>query len=168
MKEITLLLFERLGILLVIAFILTRIPLFRRLIDRELNIQTSIYLSFLFGLFGIAGTYSGIVIHDLEPVSSFWIPSLANNETIAHAGLVGVVIGGLLGGPWVGLGAGLVAGVHLFYLGGMTPVAGLLSAPLTGFIAGWIARFYSMERVISPSKSLFIGMFSQSCIWASS
>ncbi len=35
MEELTLLLFERMGILLILTFILTRIPLFRQLLDRK-------------------------------------------------------------------------------------------------------------------------------------
>ncbi|WP_126425503.1 LytS/YhcK type 5TM receptor domain-containing protein [Brevibacillus marinus] len=159
MEELSLVLFERLGLLLLLTFILTRIPLFRQLLDREVSLSTSLSFSILFGLFGIAGTYAGVVVEDGTFDPSFWIMPLAEEEATADASLVGVVIGGLLGGPIVGVGAGVITGLHLYGLGGFTAFACGLSAPLTGLLAGLIARFFSQERVISPSKALFIGMF---------
>ncbi|MBO8163667.1 MAG: histidine kinase [Brevibacillus sp.] len=159
MEELSLVLFERMGILLMLTFILTRIPLFRQLLDRELSLSTSLYFSILFGLFGIAGTYAGVVVKEQAFDPSFWILPLSDDESIANVGLAGVVIGGLLGGPVVGVGAGLITGLHLYTLGGFTAFAAGLSAPLTGLLAGLVAQFFSQERVISPAKALFIGMF---------
>jgi two-component system sensor histidine kinase LytS len=158
-EDITLLLFQRMGMLLILTFILTRIPLFRQLLDREVGLQNAIYFSIVFGLFGIGGTYAGVVVEGLEPRLSLWFLPLETGQAIANSTLVGVVIGGLLGGPIVGVGAGLLAGFHLYSLGGMAALGSGISAPFTGLIAGLIARFYSQERVISPTKALFIGMF---------
>ncbi|RXT08767.1 LytS/YhcK type 5TM receptor domain-containing protein [Ammoniphilus sp. CFH 90114] len=159
MEQLTLLLFERTGILLILTFILTRIPMFRQLLDREVSFRTSLYFSIIFGTFGSAGIYAGVIVTEDQLISSFWITTLELDEGLAHSALVGVVIGGLLGGPVVGVGAGLITGIHLFSLGGFTALANGLSAPITGLLAGWIARFFSHERVITASKALFIGMF---------
>lgn len=159
MDNLTLLLIERMGILLTLAFILTRIPLFRQLLDRELHMGTSIAFSLMFGLFGIAGTYAGVVVGESGYLPAFWIFKLSTDEIIANSTLVGVVIGGLLGGPLVGMGAGIIAGFHVFQIGGFGAVPIGLSIPITGLLAGYVARFFSQERVISPSKALFIGMF---------
>ncbi len=159
LEQLTLLLFERIGLFLVGTFILTRIPQFRQLLDRQVSLRTSLYFSVVFGLFGIAGTYAGVVVDKTTHLPGFWITILQPNEAIANSSLVGVVIGGLLGGPVVGVGAGLITGLHLYTLGGMVALPAALSAPLTGVLAGLIARFFSQERVISPEKSLFIGMF---------
>lgn len=158
-ENLTILLIERMGILLTFAFMLTRIPLFRKLLDRERHVGTSITYSILFGLFGIAGTYAGVVVRGESYFPGFWIFALGEGEMIANSTLVGVVIGGLLGGPLVGLGAGAIAGWHIYGLGGFAALPVGVSVPLTGLLAGFIARFFSQERVISPSKALFIGMF---------
>jgi two-component system sensor histidine kinase LytS len=154
-----LLLFERMGVLLILAFILTRIPLFRQLLDRKMSVSNIVYFSFLFGLFGILGTYAGVVVQGNAVSSSFWIFPLAPEQAIAHSALVGVVIGGLMGGPIVGMGAGLITGTHLMYIGGFCGLAGGIASMPIGILAGGIARFFSQERVISPLKALFIGMF---------
>jgi two-component system sensor histidine kinase LytS len=152
-------LIERMGILLTFAFILTRIPLFRKLLDREMHVGTSITYSILFGLFGIAGTYAGIVVKEESYLPALWIFALGEEEMIASSTMVGVVIGGLLGGPLVGLLSGMIAGLHIYALGGFAAIPVGISIPLTGLLAGYVARFFSQERVISPSKALFIGMF---------
>ncbi|MED1950597.1 LytS/YhcK type 5TM receptor domain-containing protein [Brevibacillus centrosporus] len=159
MDNLTLLLIERMGILLTLAFILTRIPLFRQLLDREVHAGTSISYSLMFGLFGIAGTYAGVVVKEDSFSPAFWIFALSPEDVIANSTLVGVVIGGLLGGPLVGLGAGLIAGAHVYGMGGFAALPIGMSIPVTGLLAGYVARFFSQERVISPSKALFIGMF---------
>ncbi|QRG69679.1 LytS/YhcK type 5TM receptor domain-containing protein [Brevibacillus choshinensis] len=159
MDNLTLLLIERMGILLTLAFILTRIPLFRQLLDKEIQVGTSISYSLMFGLFGIAGTYAGVVVAGDSLSPAFWIFPLSPGDIIANSTLVGVVIGGLLGGPLVGLGAGIIAGAHIYGMGGFAAVPVGISVPMTGLLAGYVARFFSQERVISPSKALFIGMF---------
>ncbi|MCR8641226.1 histidine kinase [Paenibacillus sp. N1-5-1-14] len=159
MEALTLLLFERMGILLMVAFILTRIPMLRQLLDRKMSIRSTIYFACIFGLFGIFGTYAGVVTENGVVASSFLMSPLSDNQVIAHSALVGVVIGGLMGGPIVGVGAGVITGLHLFAMGGFTALASGIAAPLTGLLAGGVARFFLQERVISPAKAIFIGMF---------
>ncbi|MGO0060672.1 LytS/YhcK type 5TM receptor domain-containing protein [Brevibacillus fluminis] len=159
METLTLVLLERMGLLLAVTFTLIQIRQIRQLLDRQFSMLTSLTFSFMFGLFGIAGTYAGVVVTKDTFSPSFWMVRLMEQEAIANSSLVGVVIGGLLGGPLVGLGAGIVTGIHLYSLGGFAALPMGLSAPLTGLLTGWVARFFSDERVISPAKALFIGMF---------
>lgn len=159
MDLLTVALFERIGILLVAAFIVSRIPSFKFLLDREGTWKTSLYYSVIFGLFGIAGTLAGVAIQDGELVRSLWFPLVGNTDGLAHSGIVGIVMAGLLGGPIVGLGAGFITGIHLYFIGGITATSYAISAPFIGILAGLAAHFFSQERVISPAKSLFIGLF---------
>ncbi|MFC4558265.1 LytS/YhcK type 5TM receptor domain-containing protein [Virgibacillus kekensis] len=159
MKDLTIILFERLGLLLVLAFVLTRVPGFKSLLDREYSRRMSLAHVFMFGLFGIAGTVTGIVLDGGSILTRGFIWSAADGQMVVSSSLVAIVIAGLLGGPAVGLGAGIIAGAHLFYLGGIGVWANCLVNPLTGILAGLTARFFSNERVISPWKALFIGVF---------
>ncbi|MGE5702494.1 MAG: LytS/YhcK type 5TM receptor domain-containing protein [Clostridia bacterium] len=159
MELLTLLLLERMGLLMAVTFTLIQIPQFRKMLDRQFNLATSIFISLIFGLFGIAGTYAGVIVDESGFKPDFWIFALEHDQVVANSSLVGVVISGLLGGPVVGLGAGILTGIHLYSLGGLAAIPMGLSAPLTGLLTGWVARFFSDERVISPAKALFIGMF---------
>lgn len=159
MKLLTMTLFERLGLLLVLAFMLTRIPGFRSLLDRKLDRRTTLIHTVIFGLFGIAGVQAGVVMEGEQFFASFWVFQVAENQMLVGSSLVAIVIAGLLGGPVVGLGAGLIASLYVFLLGGMGYIANSLVNPLTGLLAGLTARFFSQERVIAPTKALFIGIF---------
>ncbi|MBP1949248.1 LytS/YhcK type 5TM receptor domain-containing protein [Virgibacillus litoralis] len=159
MKYLTIILFERLGLLLVFAFVLTRIPGFKSLLYREYSKRMSFVHACMFGLFGIAATITGIVIEGDSVVNREFVWFVEDDQMAVSSSLVAIVIAGLLGGPVVGLGAGLIAGTHLFYLGGIGVLANSLVNPLTGLLAGLTAQFFSNERVISPWKALFIGVF---------
>lgn len=159
MKVLTMTLFERLGLLLVLAFLVTRIPGFRSLLDRELDLKTTGMHALIFGLFGIAGAQAGVVMEGETFFSSFWVFQLEDHQMLVGSSLVAMVIAGLLGGPVVGWGAGCIVSLYMFQLGGMGTFANILVHPLTGFLAGWTARFFSQERVIAPLKALFIGIF---------
>ncbi len=68
----------------------------------------------MFGLFGVAGTITGVVLEDGEIASRMLVWSVSDDQLIVSSSLVAIVIAGLLGGPVVGLGAGVIAGGHLF------------------------------------------------------
>ncbi|RST73098.1 sensor histidine kinase [Siminovitchia acidinfaciens] len=159
MEFMTYILVQRLGLLLILAFLMTRIPSFRSLLDREIDAKTVILHAMIYGLFGIAGTISGIVIENGQIVSQYILSPVQDNQLIVSSSLVATVIAGLLGGPVVGMGAGLISGIHLYYLSGMGNIAGWIVNILTGLLVGMTARFFSHERVISPLKALFIGIF---------
>ena len=157
--DLTLILFERLGLLLVLAFVLTRIPGFRSLLYREYSMKMAIIHACMFGIFGIAGTMTGVVMEGDVVVNHDLVWGVGEGQMAVSSSLVAIVIAGLLGGPVVGFGAGLIAGAHLFVIGGIGFLANSLVNPIAGLLAGLTARFFSHERVISPFKALFIGIF---------
>ncbi|UJF33949.1 LytS/YhcK type 5TM receptor domain-containing protein [Paenibacillus hexagrammi] len=160
MEDLILLLFERMGMLLVLTFILTRFSFFRQLFDKEMSILRAIYSSVFFGLFGVLGTYAGIVVRDdftLE--SSLWLFPLHHYEAVAHSALVGVVIGGLIGRISVGLGAGIITGLHLYYIGGYAGLGSAVAAPIIGILTGLIAKLFIQNRVVPTPIAFFCGVF---------
>jgi two-component system, LytTR family, sensor histidine kinase LytS len=114
----------RLGIFTVAFIILMRFNIVKRLLTGKANRYEKIYLSVIFGLFGIIGTYSGVPI----------------NNAIANSRVVGVALGGILGGPFVGLFSGLIAGMHRFFLDmhGFTAIACAVATVAEGFVGGLI------------------------------
>lgn len=125
-------LINKLGIIVLSAFMLSRSKFFKRYIIKEkLTLRDKLLFSFLFGMVGIIGTYSGIPIDD----------AIANSRSI------GVVVAGLFGGPAVGLGAGLIAGIHrmVIPLGRFTAIACGLSTILGGVIAGYVKKYVDAQ-----------------------
>lgn len=161
--QLLFLMVQHIGLLVAIAFILTRLATFRNLIDHKLDRWTILQLSIIFGLFGIIGTYTGIPIHPSSD-SFLWVPGVAEigfDEALANSRVVGVVIGGLLGGPWVGLGAGLIAGLHRVSLGGFTGLACGISTVAEGVIAGIIYLMLGNRRMVTTSKAFLTGFIAE-------
>ncbi|WIV11953.1 sensor histidine kinase [Proteiniborus sp. MB09-C3] len=124
---------DRVGIILVLALFLSKIGLFRKLVSKQnINKKDKIYLSIIFGVFGIVGTYTGIPIQG----------------AIANSRVMGVFVGGLLGGPTVGLLSGIIAGGHrvLIDIGGFTSIACGISTLLEGIMAGVLRKKFEKSR----------------------
>jgi len=160
--ELFVIMLERLGIIVMVAFVMTRIPFFRRVIDdHNVTISQRISVTLLFGFFGIIGTYTGVVISAEAGYYTMGLSNLAEDEAIANSRVLGVVVAGLLGGWRVGVGAGLIAGSHRFLLGGFTGLACGVSAILAGIIAGIAHRFVKKGTNISLPLTFFIGALSE-------
>lgn len=125
---------NRVGIIIVLAFILSKVNVFRHLLEKnKIGYKDKIILSVFFGLFGIFGTYSGIPIRG----------ALANSRVI------GVFVGGLLGGPFVGAISGIIAGGHrwIIDIGGFTALACALSTITEGLMSGFLSKkFYETDN----------------------
>ncbi|TKC16823.1 LytS/YhcK type 5TM receptor domain-containing protein [Robertmurraya kyonggiensis] len=151
---------ERLGILVMIAFIFTRFRFFRDMIyQEELNRKQQFTAIIFFGAFGIIGTYSGLTLSTDSLQFDLWTTDLHSNEAIANSRVIGVVIAGLLGGYKVGIGAGLIAGLHRFTLGGFTAVACGLAAIVSGIISG---MFHKKNKHVKLRTAFLIGFLSES------
>ncbi|WP_319372315.1 LytS/YhcK type 5TM receptor domain-containing protein [uncultured Ilyobacter sp.] len=119
---------NKLGILFIFAFILSRLKPFRNLIAKKnINISDKILLSVVFGIFGIVGTY----------FSFEYYGGLINTR------IIGVATGGLIGGPLVGILSGLIAGLHRGFIdsGEFTGLACAISTVFEGLMAGIMGLF---------------------------
>ncbi|WP_210364020.1 sensor histidine kinase [Bacillus sp. REN3] len=159
MFELLITMLERLGIIVTIAFILTRFRFFRGLIYNDKLNRRQQYLAIVFfGFFGIIGTYSGMSFNTETLQFNRWAAELASDEAIANSRVIGIVIAGLLGGYKVGIGAGLIAGLHRFTLGGFTAIACGLAAIVAGIISG---RYHKTNRKVSLSSAFMIGAIAE-------
>lgn len=142
-----------------VAFILTRFQFFKNLVYRDkLNRKQEIAAILFFGFFGIVGTYFGVALDTNSLHFNSVATVLSSEEAIANSRVIGVVVAGLLGGYRVGIGAGLIAGIHRMTLGGFTAVSCGLSTIIAGAVAG---IFYRKERALKPLTVFAIGAFTE-------
>jgi len=142
MYELLIILAERFSIIALLAFVLSKAEFFKKIIYNSRVTKKDLLLTMvIFGVIGIAGTYIGVPIKD----------------AIANSRVVGPMVAGLIGGPLVGLGAGLIAGVHRFFLGGFTAMSCGISTILEGFSGGLIRKYYKGEHV--PWELAFVAGF---------
>jgi two-component system LytT family sensor kinase len=126
----TLSLLQQTCVYLVIAYLLSRTPLFIPLMNVTVRPSQRAAAYLIFSMFCIMGTYFGLQMDD----------SIANTRAI------GAVLGGLLGGPSVGLAVGLTGGLHRYTLGGPTALACAISTITEGLIGGLVHLHYVRRR----------------------
>lgn len=145
--EMILALINKLGIIIILAVIISKIGIFRKLITKkDVRIRDKVILAVFFGMIGIMGTYSSVPIYG----------ALANTR------IVGVMVGALLGGPMVGILAGAIAGGHryLIDIGGFTALACAVSTIVEGTIGGY-GYYYIKNKQGKWQYAFFIGVFAE-------
>ncbi|EGO64730.1 sensor histidine kinase [Acetonema longum] len=153
---------ERVCVIATLAFILSRWTWFRKLLAQKSEFWTRVLSIFIFGLIGILGTYTGIVVSTTDCGQNIGrITAISPTEAVINARVLGVAIGGILGGPVVGFFAGLVAGIHRYTLGGFTDLACSLATVWEGLLAGMMAYYWYKRKALSPWQVGFIGLVAE-------
>jgi sigma-B regulation protein RsbU (phosphoserine phosphatase) len=121
-----LVLLQLICVIIVVAYLLTRSRIFPEVLDGSPSIKTRIILILVFGTLSIYGTISGVE----------FMGAIVNVRDL------GPMLAGLLGGPWVGLGAGLIGAAHRMTLGGFTMYSCSLATVFAGLFGGliWLAN----------------------------
>ncbi|HWR38534.1 MAG TPA: LytS/YhcK type 5TM receptor domain-containing protein [Patescibacteria group bacterium] len=116
----------------ILAYLLTRLPAIRRTLHHsQYRLRDRLVLVAVFGAFSALGNWLGI-------------PVL---ESMANTRIVGPVAGGLLGGPLVGLGAGIAGAIPRYFMGGFTMWASVLANVIAGAVAGLIYHRLGAHRI---------------------
>jgi phosphoserine phosphatase RsbU/P len=124
-----LVLLQLISVIIVAAYLLTRSRIFPEILDGHPALKTQIVMVLLFGALSIYGTLSGIEFM---------------GATINVRDL-GPMLAGLLGGPLVGLGAGLIGAAHRMTMGGFTTVPCSIATVLAGLFGGLIWLFFKRK-----------------------
>lgn len=131
-------LLQQLSVYLVIAYLLSKTPLFVPLTMLSGRLSQRLACYVVFSLFCILGTYFGLAIEN----------------AIANTRAIGAVMGGLLGGPIVGFAVGLTGGLHRYAMGGFTDVACAISTTSEGLLGGIVHLYYmrrgSIKNIFNP------------------
>ena len=121
-------LISNIGCSAIIAFFFIKIDKANIIIkSKSKSKKDVIALSFFFSLLSISGTYIGLNF----------------NGAILNTRNMGVVAGGLLGGPYVAALTGLVAGIHraIVNLGRETAIPCAIATIIGGFLTAYVSRF---------------------------
>ncbi|HIS28283.1 MAG TPA: histidine kinase [Candidatus Avamphibacillus intestinigallinarum] len=149
---------SRMTLIVTIAFLITRLSIFRQMIHYNLSMAGRLVLILLFGLFGIIGNYTAIVVNpEAHIISNVWNPELQLDNAIADTRNIGIIIGGFLGGPLVGIGASVIAGGHRLLMGGFISEASFFTSLIGGALAGLFGWKLRDIGLIRPLRMFLIG-----------
>ncbi|MFJ7731799.1 LytS/YhcK type 5TM receptor domain-containing protein [Lysinibacillus sp. NPDC097231] len=158
--ELFLFMLERVGLIIVFAFLMSRWHLFRGMLFQDQGSKEKIWLIVIFSALSIVSSYTGIKIESgsIHPLNKMIHSTINAEEAIANTRLIGVAISGIFGGPLVGVSVGLIAGIHRISLGGFTAVACGVSTILAGFITGGLSKQLKIRQTFSYKKAVVIGI----------
>lgn len=160
MLNLVLMMIERVGLIVILGFLLSHIKTFRRLLHKQDGYVDKLKLICIFSVFTIVSNYTGIEIAGNTIMNENWLQGVSSSSTIANTRIMGVGISGLLGGPIVGIGVGSIAGIHRYMLGGTTALSCAISSILAGIITGYIGHiFKKYNRAITPKFSAVLSVF---------
>lgn len=132
--DLSLGMFERLGLIVVCAFIMSKTMFFKRyVLTNEAKWLEKIFIAFFWGGLGVLMTLLG------TPVSG----GIANSRTIP------VLLSGLIGGPFVGTVSGVIAGVHrMFFMrgGDLTAFSCGVSTIIAGVMGGFLKPYFDQSK----------------------
>lgn len=117
-------LMERMVLVWFAAYLFSQTNLFWNIVKSRTTYKDHISFILIFSLISIMGTYLGIKLED---------------GAIANIRPLGAIVSGLIGGPVLGGMVGLIAGLHRWYLGGITGFACGVATVFEGLVGGFIA-----------------------------
>lgn len=126
--------------LVLVAYLITKTSFAKRYIIQGSNaLSVKLTMAVVFGLVGILATYTGIPV----------------NGAIANTRVIGVIAGGILGGPFVGIVSGIIAGMHRYLtdIGGFTALSCAVSTVMEGAVGG--IYFHYVKRRKNEVYSVF-------------
>jgi len=126
-------LLQQMCVYLVFAYLLSKTPIFMPLLNISSRWEHKLSCYLLFSIFCIMGSYFGLQYQD----------------AIANTRAIGAVMGGLFGGPIVGLAVGMTGGIHRYFMGGFTDLACAISTSIEGLIGGFFHVYLLRKNKIN-------------------
>jgi phosphoserine phosphatase RsbU/P len=111
------------SVIVLSALLITRTRFFAEILERRYTVRNVLITILIFGLLSIFGTYGGV------KMPSGAIPNIRD---------LGPLVAGLFGGPLIGLGAGLIGGLHRYWVGGFVAVPCSIATVIAGLLGGVI------------------------------
>jgi len=136
---------QKLALVLVVIFLLTRTKMFKRMVNGLGTITDKIWLILILGCISIAGTIMRV---NIEGASAAFITF----------GDVGPIIAGIIGGPIVGGITGVIGGIYRLSVGGLTAIPTFISIILAGILSGFILRAWKGKLTFLRSIILSLGI----------
>lgn len=165
MLYLTVLMIERVGIVVVLAFLLVNIGAFRRLLFSD-SISAKIQLTVIFAVFAIIANMTGIEIDPGNQLhNKVILTTVSRYYSVVNARIMAVSVAGIIGGPWVGGAVGIIAGIHRVIQAGMATQAWFYvpSSMLIGLLSGYLYNDrQSPFNVMTPSHGFMVGLIMES------
>ena len=136
---------KSMAVVVVVAYLFTRTRTYHQVMHQQLHGRGRALLIVIFGAFSVWGTLAGVTI----------LGGIANTRDMGPA------LGGLLGGPIVGLGAGLIGGLQRYSMGGFVALPSAMATVVAGAAGGGV-YLVCRRRVAPVWAAMLLALFTES------
>lgn len=158
MLNLFVLLLERVGLIILVAYILMNTSYFKNMMGEREQWYVKWRLIIVFSSFALLSNFTGIAINNGEIVSSMIYLHLGPEVSLANTRVLTIGVAGMIGGPFVGLFVGVLSGIFRVYIGGADAYTYLISSIVIGLVAGYFGqRAMKSKGYLSVKQSALIG-----------
>ncbi|GKQ42341.1 sensor protein LytS [Companilactobacillus sp. RD055328] len=166
MLNLSLLMLERVGLVIVLAFLLVNIKPLRKLLFSHQSKLAKNQLILIFSIFAIVSNLTGIEIdQNNQIISTGLIFSLPSDFSIMNTRLLSITVSGIVGGPYVGSSVGLITGIHRVIQGDWSSWFYIPSSILIGALSGLLFKKQLTSKkglLMTPAQGLKVGFLMES------
>ena len=136
MFNLFILMLERGGLIIILAYILMNIPYFKNLLGNRRKVSAMVQLIIVFGIFAIISNFTGIEIRGNQIMIDQPFSDLSPHSSLANTRVLTIGVAGLIGGPIIGVSVGIISGAIRYIQGGMDAYIYVVSSILVGLFSG--------------------------------
>ncbi|WP_057875536.1 sensor histidine kinase [Liquorilactobacillus aquaticus] len=157
------LLLQRLGIILVLAFLLVNVSFFRKLITKKTT-KAQIALILIFSIFAVISNLTGVEITKNNTlVQTPFLTGLPQSDSIANTRTLVITVAGIVGGPVVGGVVGFLGGIHRVLQGNFSDYFYIVSSTFVGWTIGLIGKSIKTHNTYpKPWATALLGILAES------
>lgn len=153
------LLLERVGFIILIAYLLLNIPAFKQRLTNRGKWTTQLLFVLIFGLFATISNFTGVEIQAGQVFFRDLLAPLSEGSSLANTRVLTIGVAGLIGGPVVGLCVGILSSIVRFLQGGIDPHIYVISSLLIGCVSGMYGQtFIKRESFPTPLQGAKAGV----------
>jgi sensor protein lytS len=128
MFNLFILLLERVGLIILLAYILMNINHFKTMMSQRDQWRSKCQLIIIFGIFAMISNFTGVEIEQVHIVSGNIYYHLNSDDSMANTRVLTIGVSGLIGGPWVAIIIGIISGLCRLFIGGADAYTYLISS----------------------------------------
>lgn len=146
MLNLFILLLERVGLIILIAYILMNINHFKTMMNERDKRYAQWQLIIIFGCFSMLSNFTGIQIQGDQVINGSVYNHLNPDASLANTRVLTIGVSGLIGGPIVALAVAIISGLYRVYIGGADAYIYLISSIIIALVSGYFGHKAMRER----------------------